>query len=56
MRYAYRCRCGNTAERTYPMGKPGKAYCLCGKLMEREISVPPVMFVGEGWAGGSHSR
>lgn len=51
MRYEYRCRCGQTEEREYPIGQaPDGVLCRCGRKARRVITAPGVVFRGSGWA------
>lgn len=49
-RYDYVCETGHRYERTEPFGSPREHACeQCGKNATRAISLPKVLFKGEGW-------
>ena len=48
--YDYRCEGGHRYERREPFGSPSTHACeRCGKLAQRQLSAPPVVFKGSGW-------
>lgn len=48
MKYQYKC-CG-IKEVDYPIGKAEAPTCSCGKVMERYIIAPKVIFRGSGFS------
>lgn len=63
-RYDYRCKAGHRYEKQEPFGSPAEHPCeKCGKIAQRQISTPIVIFKGDGWyktdsrdAAGGRSR
>lgn len=52
MIYSYICECGEKKEENSPMGQSQPVTCTCGKQMQKEIGIPTINFVGEGWTRG----
>lgn len=49
--YDFKCECGKRSTITIELAYIDKfrAGCICGKLMQRVLSVPAVSFKGSGW-------
>jgi len=55
MKYEYICNnhggIGRIGYKDFPIGKPKRVKCSCGKYMQRVIGKPKFMLRGEGFAG-----